>query len=133
MCTTPDSAYAVQAMLSLPLLVIGLSHIFRPKIWIAFFSYLHGLGAPGVILRTFGLELLPAMVITTFHWVWSGPEILLSLYGVLLGAKITISLLAPSVGLASLSMADRHGEAPLRLAGALLVLLSCICFWALVG
>ena len=131
MSTTPDSAHAVQALLALPLLLIGLSHILQPRMWIDFFSYLHGLGAPGVVLRIFGLELVPAMVITTFHWVWSGPEALLSLYGVLLGGKITIGLLAPSIGIRSLSMADRHGPFPLVVAGVVLVALSVVCFCAL--
>ena len=131
MSTTPDSAYAVQALLALPLLVIGLSHIFQPKMWIEFFSYLHGLGTSGVVLRTFGLELVPAIVIITFHWVWSGPEIILSVYGVLLASKIAISLLVPSIGLQSLSMADRNEQVSSLVAGVLLIAISVICFWAL--
>jgi len=99
--------------------------------WIDFFSYLHGLGAPGVVIRTFGLELLPAMAITTFHWVWSGPEALLSIYGILLALKVAIGLLAPSIGLRSLALADQKGPLPLRVAGGLLVTLAAICFWAL--
>ena len=131
MNTTPDSANAVQALLVLPLLVVGLSHIFQPKMWIEFFSYLHGLGATGVLIRTFGIELTPAMAIIAFHWVWTGPEIMLSIYGVLLASKIAISLLAPSIGLKSLSMADRNARVPLRVAGVLLVTLSMICLNAL--
>lgn len=131
MGTTPDTASAVQALLALPLLVISLSHLFQPKLWTDFFSQLHGLGTTGVVIRTFALEFVPAFAILAFHWVWSGPEVLLTIYGVLLASKITMSLLVPSVGLHSLSMANRKGEAPLRAAGVALLALSAVCFWAL--
>ncbi len=88
-------------------------------------------GTAGVVIRTFALELMPAMMIITFHLVWSGPEILLTLYGVLLSLKIAISLLVPSVGLKSLAMADRNQIVPLRVAGATLIAISAACFWAL--
>lgn len=133
MGTTPESASAVQALLALPLLVIGLSHIWQPKMWIEFFSYLHGLGTSGVVIRTFGLELVPAMLILAFHWVWSGPETVLSVYGVVLGSKVAVALLLPSVGQRSLSMADRKDGLPLLVAGILLVALSAVCFWALLA
>ncbi len=131
MGTTPESAYAVQALLALPFLIMGLSHIFQPKIWIDFFSYSHGLGTTGVVLRIFCLELVPAMVIIAFHLVWTGPEIILTIYGVLLSTKITLGLLIPSLGLKSLAMADQHGRKSLQVAGVLLVLLSIICFVAI--
>lgn len=131
MGTTPESAYAVQALLAFPFLIMGLSHIFQPKMWIDFFAYLHGLGTTGVVLRIFCLELIPAMVIIAFHSVWTGPEIILSIYGVLLSTKITLGLLVPSLGLKSLAMADQHGRKPLQIAGVLLVLLSIICFVAI--
>lgn len=133
MGTTPATASAVQAMLALPLLAIGLSHLLQPRLWVDFFSYLHGLGTTGVVIRTFALELVPAMTIVAFHWVWSGPELALSLYGVLLSVKIAIGLLFPSVGLKSLAMAEQKGVAPLRVAGVLLVGLSAVCFWALLN
>jgi len=131
MITTPESAQTIQALLALPFLVIGISHILQPRMWIEFFTYLHGLGPTGVLLRTFGIELVPAVAIITFHFVWSGPEIMISVYGVLLAIKVTLSLLVPSIGLRSLSLADRTRRVSLAVAGVLLVTLSAVCFWSL--
>ncbi|MEM6426692.1 MAG: hypothetical protein AAF728_16270, partial [Cyanobacteria bacterium P01_D01_bin.128] len=83
----------------------------------------------GVLLRTFALELVPAIAIITFHMVWSGPEVVVTIYGILLALKISLSLLFPSVGLRSLAMADRNKHINFVLAGALLIALSMICFW----
>lgn len=131
MMTTIESAHMVQAVLSLPLLLMGMSHLVQPKMWIDFFTYLHGLGTTGVVLRSFALELLPAVLITTFHFVWSGPEIIISIYGVLLAAKIAISLVKPAIGLRSLAMANQHQSRSFIVAGIMLILLSALCFWCL--
>ncbi|MEM9949460.1 MAG: hypothetical protein AAF810_25800, partial [Cyanobacteria bacterium P01_D01_bin.36] len=82
---------------------MGISHIVQPKMWIDFFGYLHSLGYNGVLLRTFALELVPAIAIITFQMVWSGPEVVVTIYGILLALKISLSLLVPSVGLRSLA------------------------------
>ena len=129
MVTTQESAQAIQAFLAFPLLLMGISHIVQPKMWIDFFGYLHSLGYNGVLLRTFALELVPAIAIITFHMVWSGPEVVVTIYGILLALKISLSLLFPSVGLRSLAMADRNKHINFVLAGALLIALSMICFW----
>ncbi len=131
MMTTPESAQAVQAVLALPFLLMGISHIVQPKMWTDFFTYLHGLGTTGVVFRTFALELIPAAVIVAFHSVWSGPETVISVYGVLLGLKIAISLLAPSVGLRSLALAQRNHNVSFIGAGVFLIALSAICFWSM--
>jgi len=131
MATTAESAQVIQALMAFPFLLMGVSHIVQPKMWIDFFGYLHGLGSTGVVIRTFALELVPAVAIITFHQVWSGPEIILSLYGCLLMLKITISLLAPSIGLKSLAMADKKGDSSFVAAGLFLIALGGICIWCL--
>ena len=131
MVTTPESAQMIQALLAIPFLLMGASHIVQPKMWIDFFVYLHGLGTTGVLIRTFALELVPAFAIVTFHFVWSGPAAILSLYGVLLTLKVAISLFIPSLGLKSLSLADQKGNVSFVVAGAMLIALSAVCFWCL--
>ncbi len=129
MITTEQSAWVVQAVMAWPFLILGLSHMLQPKMWVDFFVYLHGLGLTGVLIRTFALELVPALVIVTFHWVWSGPAMLISIYGCLLAIKITLSLLVPNIGLKSLGMAEQHNRRGFVIAGLVLVLFSGLCFW----
>lgn len=129
MITTPESAQMIQALLSIPFLLMGVSHIVQPKMWIEFFSYLHSLGFVGVMFRTFSLELIPAISLVTFHLVWSGPELVLTIYGLLLMLKISLSLVLPNVGLKSLALANQTHNFHFRAAGIVLIFLSLICFW----
>ena len=130
MLTTEASAQFVQALLAFPFLLMGISHIVQPTMWRQFFRYLHNLGSTGVIFRTFALELTPAIVLITFHQVWTGPAILISLYGWILMLKVSMSLLIPSLGLRSLAMANREASPDFTIAGVLLIALSLTCFWS---
>lgn len=121
------SAPLVRQMLIAPFLVLGLSHLVQPKMWRDFFTRLHAEGPPGVVTRTFTLELWSALVLVTFHQVWHGPELLITLYGNLLMTKIMLSMLAPAIGLRSLAMADEKGDLGFRLAGVVLCALAVLC------
>jgi hypothetical protein len=65
----------------------------------------HAQGARGVVLRTFLFELWPAMLIVTFHQVWWGPGVWLTIYGLAQLIKVMISMLWPAVGLRSMNLA----------------------------
>lgn len=121
------SAPLVRQLLVVPLLVLGVSHVVQPGMWREFFTRLHSEGAPGVVTRTFTLELWMAIVLVTFHQVWSGPEIAITIYGNLLMTKITLSMLEPSIGLRSLSMAESKGDMGFRVAGVVLCGLAGLC------
>ena len=129
MITTEDSALFIQALFAIPFLLMGVSHIVQPKMWVEFFSYLHSLGFSGVLIRTFALELVPAFALITFHLVWSGPEVILTIYGLLLALKVSLSLLFPALGLRSLAAANQVGDKSIKIAGLALLVLSAICFW----
>lgn len=129
----PTTIQAAVQMLLLPAFVImGLSHIARPTMWVKFFGDLHGQGASGVVMRTFALELWPALVIVALHPVWSGPGLVLTLYGWALALKCTVSLLVPEIGLRSLAMASR-GPRAFVIGGGMLLAMGGICLWALIA
>ena len=113
------------------LILMGLSHIVRPALWRDFFNHLHSLGTTGVVFRTFALELWPALLIVVFHQVWSGPGIVLTVYGWLLMSKVTLSLLFPQLGLRSLGLANGVSNAKWAIAGIALIALGAVCIWAL--
>lgn len=125
-------AHGVEALMAPALILMGLSHIVQPALWRGFFVHLHSLGTTGVIYRTFALELWPALLIVIFHPVWEGPGVALTIYGWLLATKVTLSLLAPSLGLKSLAMAEGTSDARWALAGCVLIALGGCCVWALV-
>lgn len=129
--TPTNVTHPVEAFLALPFVIMGLSHMLRPEIWERFFTTLHGMGANGVILRSFALELWPAAVIVAFHQEWRGAGLVLTLYGHALMFKLTLSLFWPALGLRSLAMAERHGAAGFRGVGAVLCALGVFCLWRL--
>lgn len=115
-----DAPSAVEFVMLVGCTVMGLSHIFHPKMWVDFFLGLHEQGARGVVFRTFALEFWPATMIVTLHQVWHGPGIVVTIYGWLLLAKVVLAMLVPAAGLKSLAMASR-GPKAFVVAGVLLL------------
>ena len=127
-----DGPSFVQFLVLVSAVLMGLSHIVRPQMWVDYFNGLHVQGTTGVITRTFTLELWPALLIVSLHQVWHGPAIVITIYGWLMLAKIAISLLYPEAGLRSLAMASR-GPRSFVLAGCVLIAIAAIAgvalFW----
>ncbi len=125
-------ARAVEAAFIAPLLLVGLSHVIQPGLWREIFANLVEKGDISVIYRVSLFEFVPATVIVTFHQVWTGPAVILTLYGYLLMLKIAISFLNPNIGVRSMMRALR-GDSGFQVAGLVLVLLSGYCavlvFW----
>src|SRR6185436_9038448 len=71
---------ATQVFAAVSLLVIGLSHLLQPKVWVAYFQALTAQGPPGAFVEGF-LCLSFGGIIVGFHNVWQGPALLLTLLG----------------------------------------------------
>ncbi|MEM8785545.1 MAG: hypothetical protein AAGF19_06805 [Pseudomonadota bacterium] len=125
--TTPQTILAVEALLALPLLVLGVSHIVQKEMWVGFFSRLAAQGRDGVIVRTFLFELWPASLIVVLHQDWSWPGVLITVYGHLLMVKVVLSLIIPSLGERSLEQAERRGDWAFLPAGLVLIGLGALC------
>ena len=123
-----SSARHVQALLAIPFLLMGASHIVQPAMWRTFFTRLQSEGTPALVTRTFMLEMWPALLLVVFHRVWSGPAVVLTLYGHALLLKVVLSMLIPGIGMRSLHMAER-GDIGFRVGGILLVALGGLCVW----
>lgn len=126
-----DAQSAIQFMMCIGCLLMGLSHIVQPGLWRGYFVGLREQGFAGVLTRTMLFELWPAVAIVALHQVWSGPGIVLTVYGWLLLGKCAVSLLAPQIGLRSIGLA---GGSPRSfvVAGAMLMALGASCGLALV-
>ncbi|MEM9911908.1 MAG: hypothetical protein AAF922_14100 [Pseudomonadota bacterium] len=126
--TTSQTILAIESLLALPFLIMGLSHILQPHMWLDMFQRLAAKGNVGVLERSFLFELWPASLIVAFHQDWRWPGVLLTIYGHTLAAKIAISLAFPLFGLRSLRMAQEYGQTAFIPAGAILSALGLFCF-----
>jgi len=87
---------ATQVFVAVTLLVIGLSHLFQPKAWVAWFQGLAAQGATGAF--TEGFIILPfGALIVAFHNVWEGPAVVLTLLGWAQVVKGLIRFVAPQL------------------------------------
>jgi hypothetical protein len=120
-----DAPSFVQLVVLMSCVVMGLSHIIRPQMWVDYFTSLHAEGTRGVITRTFTLELWAALLIVALHQVWHGPAIVVTIYGWLLLAKVTVSMLIPELGLRSLAMASQGPRAFVIAGCVLLAIAAC--------
>ena len=85
---------ATQVFAAVSLLVIGLSHLFQPKAWVAWFQELSARGASGAFTDGF-LSLSFGAIIVGFHNVWQGPAIVLTLVGWAQIVKALVRFVAP--------------------------------------
>lgn len=86
---------AIEVFTSVNFFVIGLSHIFQRSAWIEFFAKLHSLGRLGPFAEGF-LYLNFGAMIVSFHNVWTGPEVVLTLIGWLHLLKALFRFVAPA-------------------------------------
>lgn len=89
---------AIEIFAIIQFAVIGLSHIFQHRAWAEFFIRLRSLGFPGVFMNGF-LGLSFGSIIVAFHNVWSGPGMVLTIFGWLVLLKASISFVAPKVSM----------------------------------
>ncbi|RYE08282.1 MAG: hypothetical protein EOP22_13910 [Hyphomicrobiales bacterium] len=116
-----DPPSIVQFIMLIACVPMGLSHIVRPALWIDFFARLTAMGRPGLVLKVLAVELWPALLIVSLHQVWSGPAIVLTLYGWAQFGKVWIALLFPAIGMRSMAMAEKHGARGFVAGGLLLI------------
>ena len=103
--------------------VIGLSHILQPKAWAEFFILVRGKGEAGAFVDGF-LNLSVAGVIISFHNVWSGIPVVLTLLGWCLLFKSLMRFCAPKAALRMLAGVSVVRAWEFQVAGAGLVVLA---------
>jgi uncharacterized protein YjeT (DUF2065 family) len=127
-----DGPSAVQMVMLISCVLMGLSHMLQPQIWTEFFARLTERGNFGLVTNAM-INSAPGAIIVALHQVWSGPAILLTLYGWALLAKAAMSLaIAPSVGMRALRM-SRHGDNAFRYGGIGLLVVGIACGLQLAG
>lgn len=110
---------------------MGVSHLAQPRPWVEFFTARRAIGRPGPVTNSF-INSTSGIVIVSLHQVWSGPAVVLTLFGWLLPAKSAMSLLRPEIGLRALSL-SRHGDQAFRAAEIGLLVIGGACALQLAG
>ncbi|HET7695629.1 MAG TPA: hypothetical protein VFK57_07980 [Vicinamibacterales bacterium] len=123
---TPERAVEIFAVVNF--VVIGLSHVARPRVWVHFFVLLREKGHPGVFANGM-LSLLVGSIIVAFHNVWSGWPILLTVIGWAQVVKGLVSLVAPAVGMRGLMRVSMERAREFQYAGAMFLVISALIAW----
>ncbi|MFO0954764.1 MAG: hypothetical protein U0835_27095 [Isosphaeraceae bacterium] len=123
--------HALEAFVAVTGLVIGLSHMARPKDWANTFRQLHKLGHAGAFVNG-GLSLAPGAALVAGHGSWAWPGAVVTAFGWLLVLKAAVCFLRPEKALRSM---DRGAGSPRGFvaAGAVMLAVSawaCYCLWA---
>lgn len=118
-----DLARAVEIYAAVHFAVIGLSHLFQPRVWIDLFIRLRELGHVGVFLNGF-LSLMFGSIIVAFHDIWLWPPIVLTIIGWLQILKALISFCAPSLAMRSLNRVSSDRAWEIQVAGAVFIALA---------
>jgi uncharacterized protein YjeT (DUF2065 family) len=126
-----DVPSGVQMVMLISAVLMGVSHIVQPKLWVEFFTKLAERGNVGMVANQL-LNTTAGSFIVALHQVWTGPAIVLTLYGWALVLKSVIGLWTPVGGMRMLRMA-RHGDNAFRIAGAALLGVGLCCALALAG
>ena len=92
---------AIEIFAAVQFLVIGLSHLLQPRVWVEFFTWLRGKGHAGVFANGF-LSLTFGSLIVAFHNVWTGLPIVLTLMGWAQVIKALVAFVMPQWGMRGL-------------------------------
>lgn len=110
------------------LLVIGVSHIAQPKVWVEFFTFLRERGHAGVFFNGM-LSLTFGSILAAFHNVWTGLPMIVTLLGWAQVLKGLLSLVAPSIGLKKMMRVSMERAWEFQAAGVVLVAVAALIAW----
>ena len=97
---------AVEVFAVIQFVIVGLSHVLRPRDWADFFIWLRARGHGGVFVHGF-LSLGFGSVVVAFHNVWTGLPTVLTAIGYLYLVKAGLCFLLPETQMRTLGRVSR--------------------------
>jgi hypothetical protein len=97
----------IQAVVSPGFLIMGLSHLVQPQLWVRFFEAVSQTGLAAVIIPLYTLPLALVLIVGHNVWVWDWP-LFLTIAGWGMTIKCALYLLVP--GLANRLLAKRMAK-----------------------
>ena len=113
------------------LTVIGVSHIVHHRAWAEFFIWLRGKGQPAAFANGF-LSLAMGSMILAFHRVWSGPPMVLTIFGVLNLIKAAQCFVLPATSIRSMGRVSLERSREFVVAGILSLAIAAVTAYSLV-
>jgi uncharacterized protein YjeT (DUF2065 family) len=110
-------------------IILGLSHILQPKAWISFFKLLIKQHLTGSFINGF-ITLPMGVIIISFHNVWTGVPVLLTVMGWAYILKATIAFCIPSLGLRSMKRVERNNLNEFRIGGIILLIIASVLIYS---
>jgi uncharacterized protein YjeT (DUF2065 family) len=116
---------AIQIYAAAQFLVIGVSHMVQPRVWVEFFLHLRKLGHAGVFANAF-LSLMFGSIIVAFHNVWTGLPTVLTVIGWAQLTKALLYFAYPRLGERGMSRVSFERQNEFILPGAFFVALGVL-------
>ena len=123
---------AIQKLAIVSFFVIGLSHIFQPRVWAQFFIDLRSKGETGSFINAF-IHLPLGALVVAFHNVWEGIPVILTLIGYAWVLKSLIYFVSPSRGLKSMSRVSLERSRGFIVAGVVMLGLGGLLLFSLIS
>jgi len=122
---------AIEILAVIQLTIIGLSHIVHHRAWAEFFIWLRSKGEPGVFANGL-LSLTAGSLIFSFHRVWSGIPLVLTVFGILNILKAGNCFLFPALAMRSMQRVSLARSREFVVAGALSLAIAAVLAYGLV-
>jgi hypothetical protein len=123
---------AIQKLAIVCFFIIGLSHIFQPRVWAQFFIDLRSKGEIGSFINAFIHFPLGALIVA-FHNVWEGIPTILTLIGYAWVLKSLIYFVLPSHGLKSMSRVSLEKLWEFIIAGVVMIGIGGLLLFSLIS
>ena len=114
---------AVEGFVAVCFFGVGLSHALQPLAWVEFFVWLRGIGRCGVFLEGL-LTLNCGAVVVSFHNVWMGLPVVVTVLGWGMVVKGTMRLAIPGLSLRIYERISPERSWHFRIAGIFALALS---------
>ena len=121
----------IRMLCTISFFVFGLSHILQPKQWVYFFKLLLQHGYNGIFINGF-ITLPMGLLIVSFHNVWSGLPVVLTVIGWASILKATIAFCFPAVSIKAFRQVEKDNWKVFVWGGIVLCLLGftlLLTFW----
>jgi hypothetical protein len=118
----------VQAVVAPIILLIGLSHLLQPRLWVRFFERIKQTGMAAAIIPMYTLPIALVLVVGHNIWVWGWP-LFLTLAGWLMTIKCAVYLLLPAAADLMLEKKLTKSARSFQIVGAIMAFFGGVLTW----